>query len=646
MSGGPGDRHVLAAPTWQLLDTPIVEADCIDAMRAMPDCSVDAVVTDPPYGIGFMGHEWDQPGFAGAPRGGGRRGHRSNFSRRGDAAVGETASSRAPAGRDDLSATANQRFQAWCEAWGREALRVLKPGGHAVVFGGTRTFHRLTCGLEDAGFEIRDTLAWMFGSGFPKSLDVSKAIDKAGGDPLAWRTFARAYAEAVEASPLSHADIDRELGIRSSSCYWARRDHRGGMPPRRHWERVRELLGLPPEFAVLYDEAEREVIGQRTTGIGTGSGIVRVINDGNRDLTAPATADAEQWDGWGTALKPGYEPIVLARKPLAGTVAATALAHGTGAINIDGCRIATSAADAAAMERCNTPDCGRMQSGSSPIGTFERASSSGALDTQKGRWPANVVLSHTPDCVLVGERPVRGNGHTPSSRAPSTFGRPGQDAVAERSFDGELVEAWECAPGCPVGMLDEQSGELKSGFMAGETEREGLGYRGGLGCLVRHDTIGDRGGASRFFYCAKTSRAEREAGLEALDAVERSNGNKWTDRDYRVEAGERPETAEAGPRRNTHPTVKPVDLMRWLLRLVTPPGGIVLDPFAGSGSTVCAGACERIAVVGIEREPGYASIARARAAWWAEHPEGPRAQRRKPRPSAELTLLDDLEARL
>jgi DNA modification methylase len=386
----------------------LINSDCVAAMKDIPDCSVDSIVTDPPYELGFMGKKWDSTGIA--------------YS---------------------------------VEMW-KQCLRVLKPGGHLLAFSGSRTYHRMTVAIEDAGFDIRDQIMWVYGSGFPKSMDVSKAIDKAGGDALAWRAFSEEYAKAVRVSHMTHSDIDRELGIKSSSCYWARTDHRGGMPPRHHWERVRDLLALSDDFVRLYDEAEREVIGQRFingqegTAGGYKNGIASIRGADvsckrEIDITAPATDAAKQWQGWGTALKPAHEPICVARKPLIGTVAANVLSHGTGALNIDGCRVGD--------------------------------------DT--GRWPANLI-------------------HDGSEEVTDRMGEP-----------------------------------------------------------------------ARFFYCAKASNADREAG-------------------------------------NNHPTVKPTELMRYLCRLVTPPNGIVLDPFMGSGSTGKAAKLEGFGFIGIEQNKEYIDIASSR----------------------------------
>ena len=338
--------------------------DCVDVLPLMGENSIDAVVCDPPYGLAFMGKAWDH----GVPN---------------------------------------------ADVW-RAVLRVLKPGGHLLAFGGTRTYHRMACAIEDAGFEIRDQIGWVFGSGFPKS----KNLDG------------------------EHA-------------------------------------------------------------------------------------------GWGTALKPAWEPVVLARKPLAGTVAANVQKHGTAALNIDGCRVAMSSEDAAYIaERIRGFNATRSIGGDGIYAgggkAFDR---SAAYDASKGRWPANLI-------------------HDGSDEVMALF------------------------PGA--------SGQL------------------------------DAGSAARFFYCAKASKADREGGCDELTPIHRPNGNKWTDQDYRVARGERPPSAESGPLRNHHPTVKPTDLMRYLCRLVTPPGGVVLDPFMGSGSTGRGALLEGFRFIGIEREADYFCIAQAR----------------------------------
>ena len=365
--------------------------DCVEVLGALPDDCVDAIVTDPPYGLGFMGKAWDKVG---------------------------------------------PEFHA---AWSAEALRVLKPGGHLVAFGGTRTYHRLACAIEDAGFEIRDSLHWLYGSGFPKSMNVSKAIDKAAG------------AE-------------------------------------------RRVVGVG-RYAGKGRRADNAVYGKATAS-------------DNEVVTEPATPEAAQWEGFGTALKPAHEPAVLARKPLSGTVAATVLAHGTGALNIDACR---TPADAALVR----PAIKRGGSVAMHAGL-----GAGVQVEPAGRWPANVLLT-----------------------------------------DAEL---------------------------------------------------GDR---ARFFPCfryqAKASKREREAGLEDFEAAPQD-----PTREAGAPGGDNPRNRGARARANNHPTVKPIELMRWLVRLVVPPGGLCLDPFAGSGTTGIACALEGVDFAGIEMSPEYAAIAEARIRHW------------------------------
>lgn len=424
-----------SAPRWRVLD-----GDCLKVMPTMDAGSVDAIVCDPPYGLAFMGKHWDH-GVPGV------------------------------------------------EFW-REALRVAKPGAYLLAFGGTRTHHRLAVAIEDAGWEIRDSLCWLYAQGFPKSLDVSKAIDKAAG-------------------------AEREVvGRRTDRAATPKRDMRGG-----------QFVGA-------------------------------TVNIDLSAITTPATDAAREWAGWGTGLKPAHEPIIMARKPLAErTVAANVLAHGTGAINVDGCRVATGAGDYdhpgndLEHTRRGRPDW-RMRNRQAPPNPI-------------GRWPANLVLD--------------------------------EHAAA---------------------MLDAQSGVLASGAKLTTHNRtaqrlgNGAGYGGGEWAAGEtRDYAADTGGASRFFYCAKASRSERNAGLEGMPEGDgrTMSGGRFVSEGRTVPNG-------GGPRANHHPTVKPIALMRWLCRLVTPPGGLVLDPFMGSGSTGVAALLEGFRFVGIEREPEYAEIARARLA--------------------------------
>lgn len=370
-------------------------ADSRDVLAGLPDNSVDSIVTDPPYALESVVKRFGKPNAAPA-----RPGSDGLFQRQSRGFMGETWD------------TGEVAFDP--EFWS-EALRVLKSGGHLAAFGGTRTYHRLACAIEDAGFEIRDQLAWVYGTGFPKSHDVAKGIDKLQG-------------------------ATREPGAVKG------RSRPGG--------------------------------GISTSG----------MKGGEYYETAPATPEAAAWEGWGTALKPGWEPICLARKSLVGTVAANVLEHGTGALNIGGCRVG----DVYDLGIANRPDAeGR---------------------TAVGRFPANV--------------------------------------------------------------LHDGSGEVADLFP---------------------------NGAARFFYGAKASPRDRDEGLAEFPEVTITGGGGTA--------------SEKANRRNVHPTVKPTDLMRWLTRLITPPGGVVLDPFMGSGSTGKAAAFEGFRFVGVERDERYIPIAEARITW-------------------------------
>lgn len=421
-------------------------ADCIEVLRSMPDNSVDSIVTDPPYGLSFMGRKWDY----------------------------------------DVPGT---------EVWA-ECLRVLKPGGHLLAFAGTRTQHRMAVRIEDAGFEIRDMIAWVYASGFPKSLDVSKAIDKAAG---AEREF----------TPVGKA--------------------------------VKRLIHGADQNA-------------------TGSWIKDNGREYQPGVTAPATEAARQWQGWGTALKPALEPITVARKPLDGTVAANVLEHGTGALNIDGCRVALNG-----DYKCKAN--GRP----SQTGLSDNYNSATANQPDTvGRWPANLI--HDGSEEVVAAFPQAG----------------GQKADLSASAPSKKLST--VYAGGPMARTGEASADSDNNGTVGFKMRPGA---------RRLDT----GSAARFFYCAKASRADRNEGLPSGDKP--AVGTNATMRER--------EDADWSTRNgNHHPTVKPTDLMAYLCRLVTPPGGTVLDPFMGSGSTGKAAIRERFQFVGIEKDPEYIKIAIAR----------------------------------
>jgi site-specific DNA-methyltransferase (adenine-specific) len=430
--------------------------DCVELMRAMPDCSVDSVVTDPPYELGFMGKTWDGAGIA--------------YS---------------------------------VEMWG-EALRVLKPGGHLLAFGGTRTYHRMACAIEDAGFEIRDSIHWVYGSGFPKSLNIGKAIDKAAG-------------------------------------------------------------------------AEREVVGTKRYVNGGGTSYElrmgeRVEVDAN--VTLAATDEARRWEGWGTALKPAHEPIVVARKPLESTVAGNVLVWGTGGLNIDGCRVGIAPGD--------EPKAGHRTATFGTQDTVSGGDGSGGWQAAAGRWPANVVFDRT-----AGEALDQQSGVSVSNVRPPT-GKPHLGIATTNSQSG---------------------GSVPDNTHRGHT---------------------DSGGASRFFtqadfgpddwpfvYQAKPSRKERNAGLDGLPDKLKPYGNR--EAEDVPEEGDTPGSVNdkftTRPSANNHPTVKPVALMRHLVRLVTPPEGVVLDPFAGSGTTLVAAVLEGFDAIGCEMTDEYLPIIEGRVSW-------------------------------
>ena len=400
-------------------------------MKEMPDNSVDSIVTDPPYELtsgknaktGFMGMAWDGSGIA---------------------------------------------FNV--EVW-QEALRVLKPGGHLIAFSGSRTYHRMAVAIEDAGFEIRDQIMWVYASGFPKSHNVSKGIDKAAG-------------------------------------------------------------------------AEREVVGERKQRANSINSLVpmNASVDEVEYITAPSTPQAQQWDGWGTALKPAHEPMVLARKPLIGTVAANVLTYGTGGLNIDGSRVG-SEGGTVRDGKADQPN----ESG------WENMRGHGVAQLKAGRWPANFIHDGSDEVVAL----------FPSSTSKSG-GKSGTNAN-------------------PMSWTENNSARKREG----------------------HD---DSGSAARFFYCAKASKRDRNEGFEvksSAELVERKEGSAGMD-SPRAGAGRTSGSA------NHHPTVKPTDLMRYLVRLVTPPSGTVLDPFMGSGSTGKACAYEGFNFIGIEQSAEYVEIARAR----------------------------------
>jgi DNA modification methylase len=518
-----------------MADIQLLHGNCLDILPTLPDCSVDSIVTDPPYELGFMGKKWDNSGIAYNP---------------------------------DL----------WAEC-----LRVLKPGGHLLAFGGTRTYHRMAVAIEDAGFEIRDSLHWIYGSGFPKSLDVSKAIDKmdAGVEQQARRYRFTAW---VRSTGITSKQIDEATGTNMGGHYTTSASQPAIMT-REHLEACRHLIHDIPEWVEKECDirsvesknfAEREVIGSKKTGDPVAWYAQAERGDGIVDITAPATEQAKEWQGWGTALKPAHEPIVVARKPLVGTVAGNVLQWGTGALNIDGTRVGNE-------ERTNNFNDFSNQHGNQ----FGNGAPIAKLGESKvsGRWPANIVFTHNHDC-------------------------------------GDI-----CTEGCPVRELNRQSGISKDGVAVRRNVR-GQETSGFIGRQPdsNDQTYGGSGGASRFFtvtewdapfrYVAKPGKRERNAGLDALPLKQGGGMQGTADKTLKTGSG----NERDGRNQNHHPTVKPLALMRWLVRLVTPPNGTVLETFAGSGTTLVACHLEGFNAIGIEMTDEYLPIIEGRLEWARQQP--------------------------
>jgi DNA modification methylase len=464
----------------------IVCADSLDYLKTLPDNSVDSIVTDPPYEIGFMGRGWDNTGIAYT-----------------------------------------------VELW-KECLRVLKPGGHALVFGATRTYHRITCALEDAGFEIRDSIHWMYGSGFPKSLNIGKAIE----------------AQVVTGSSSPKGQRKAAMGA----------DYK-----------PTPLAGTP--------------------GYGV-EGNFSNMETGNPGLDI-STAEAKQWSGLGTALKPAHEPIVVARKPVVGTVANNVLQYGTGGLNIDGSRVGRAAGDVST---------GGFGNGAIGIGETGQ-DADGARNVEwkqstEGRFPANILLTHNADCEVIGETTDTFGGGADNTESRGLFGNAGQPPAQTTTTTTTL---YACTLGCPVAALDEQSGESKDGTAVNRNRNKEAKnvFFGSMGSPDYDLGYGGSGGASRFF-----TNLDHD---EPLTEVPFHYSGKAPKKERPVD----PTTGKG------HPTVKPLSVMRWLINLVTPPGGTVLEPFAGSGATVEAALLDGFKVIAIDITPEHMPLIDARIDRWS-----------------------------
>ena len=561
----------------------ILEGDCLEVMRGMEENSVDAIVCDPPYELTSIVKRFGKKGSAPA-----KQGTDGRFSRLSKGFMGKTWDGTGIAMRP--------------EVW-EECLRVTKPGAYLLAFGGTRTFHRLACAIEDAGWTLKDTLSWNYGSGFPKSHDVSKALDrKAGAEPKAkqWDGFGTALKPAWEPIILAQKPIEGACSEELHAITRWRRWHTKA--PKESWR------GKPEEEESWHASKCYKIC--QTHGLDYWE---RPADEGNIERWV----FERRWD----ALEPKAQGrhvvigknkrVVLSRKQYKNKQyvcdAANVLKWGCGALNIDACRI--GATDKQLAEKYASVKNAPARK-NSIYGKDARARSDSRLEPHhQGRWPANFLLSHTIFCEKVGEREAKGyQVNTYSGRGPFGKSMVGEKYESEKQ-GGQMVDVYRCIPDCPVGMLDEQSGETVTRPHGGKGERldtQGAGWR----FRRMPSTLSDRGGASRFFYCAKASRRERNAGLEGF-------GETITD-DGRDKPIDNPYLRGETKRSNSHPTVKPIALLCYLCRLVTPPAGTVLDCFTGSGSTGCAAALEGFEFIGIEKEKGYAEIARARIAHFSQ----------------------------
>jgi site-specific DNA-methyltransferase (adenine-specific) len=482
------------------MTTQIICGNNIELLKQYPDNYFDSIVTDAPYGLGKepnavdLMKDWVEKGY-------------------------HEISGTGFMGKDWDAFVPQPLF------W-KEAFRVLKHGGHVLSFFGTRTYDWGVMAMRFAGFEVRDTIVWHYGSGFPKSHNISKALDKLEG----------AEREVIGKKERGNVEEAKERGA-----------------------------------GFLSDPANRN----NTKQFGYGTELI----------TAPSTDAAKQWDGWGSALKPASELIVLARKPLEKglSIAENVIKWGVGGINIDGCRIGfTDNVNLNAKQSTNNlskvkffdDDRNELET---PIETYKT----------NGRFPANVIFSHHEDCVCNG-----------------------------------------CVEDCPIRILDEQSIAMGMHSAGNQRQKEvtsnynSTSYH--AASTRQMNRLGDKGGASRFFYTAKSSKGERNKGLEEFD----NKPPMYESHRANYENTKGIETPYAGTgrtgneNRNNHPTVKPIKLMQYLVRLITPPNGIVLDPFNGSGTTGIAAKLEGFNYVGLELDPEYCKISEARiAAWEIDKPE-------------------------
>jgi len=482
----------LATYPKKIMKNKILCGDSLEVLKDFENNYFDSVVTDPPYGISFMSKSWDYD----VPQ---------------------------------------------VELW-KEVYRVLKPGGHILSFAGSRTYHRMAVNIEDAGFEIRDMLGWLYGSGFPKSHNVGKAVDKLQG------RNSQKEIEFVEwlktHNTFSISEIDKRLGTKSQAFhYFAKSSSNRQIPTNKHYEIIKELLLLDDTYDSFIENKNKRLEEIREI-----QGYDNGIKNWNKSykkpiLDKPKTEEAKQWEGWGTALKPAHEPIVMARKPFKTSVAENVLTHGTGGINIDECRVGTDEKIKFERKKESTTASGWKDVNRNP---YEQHN--------KGRFPANIIHDGSEEVLEIFPETKQAKSRT------------------IRNFKG-----WK------------NEGNLK-----------------------KHEVYkDDSNSASRFFYCAKASKAERNMGLDDYEEKPMGMSNRAKHRST-LDHSHDIDLNRVINRKNYHPTVKPIKLMEYLVRLVTPKKGIVLEPFAGSGTTLIACKQQGFNYIGIEREQEYCDIAEAR----------------------------------
>ena len=471
----------------------ILCGDSLEVLKDFEDNYFDSVVTDPPYGLSFMGKAWDYD----VPQ---------------------------------------------VELW-KEVYRVLKPGGHILSFAGSRTYHRMAVNIEDAGFEIRDMLGWLYGSGFPKSHNIGKAVDKLDAKELRIKRKIK-FTKWLKSTGVTVNDLNKELRKNnliteksSGASHFLDIKSQPAIPTLEMFNCFKHLIPKPPKEImnlILERTVESENFKNRKV-VGKHKSPAKSIYTQTKqklskevDITIPKTEEAKQWEGWGTALKPAHEPIVMARKPFNTSVAENVLTHGTGGINIDECRVGT--------EKMKWQKRGKSVSYAKT--TFKDRTG----EVNEGRFPANIIHDGSEEVLDIFPETSPSN---PKKRNRNTIG----------SF----------------GMPNDNTNEYN-----------------------------DKGTAARFFYCAKASKAERNMGLDDFEGKLAGVGAL------------RDNNRKSELRKNHHPTVKPIKLMEYLVKLVTPKEGIVLEPFAGSGTTLIACKQQGFNYIGIEREQEYCDIAEAR----------------------------------